>query len=131
MGAGGGGEDAVPMESVGPMPAPLAAPAGDGSIAGIPIILSRDRQSDRYRALPVRFMPVPRLSLDVIRLPAFLYGPDGTILAANDLAEALAGRELAGSTAADALRIFTQCRPDGTPLMPASRPSASRWPARR
>ena len=67
-------------------------------------------------------MPAPHLSLDAIRLPAFLYGPDGTILAANDLAEAFAGRELAGSSAADALAIFTQCRPDGTPLMPAELP---------
>ncbi len=67
-------------------------------------------------------MPAPLLSLDAIRLPAFLYGPDGTILAANDLAEALAGRGLAGSSAADALAIFTQCRPDGTPLMPAELP---------
>ncbi len=67
-------------------------------------------------------MPFPHLSIEAIRLPGFLYGPDGTILAVNDPARALAGRELAGCSVADAVRIFTPRRQDGTPLAPAELP---------
>ncbi|MEN6517136.1 MAG: ATP-binding protein [Methanospirillum sp.] len=69
-------------------------------------------------------MPSPHLSIEAIRLPAFLYRPDGTILAVNDLAGVFAGRELAGCSAADAVRIFTHRRLDGTPLTPAELPDS-------
>jgi PAS domain S-box-containing protein len=41
-------------------------------------------------------MPPPPPLLTAIRQPALLYGPDGTVLAANGPAEALAGRPLGG-----------------------------------
>ncbi len=59
-----------------------------------------------------------------IRQPAFLYGPDGTILAANEPAEALAGRSLAGCSAADVVRLGRVRRPDGTPLDPGRLPAS-------
>ncbi len=69
-------------------------------------------------------MSVPPLSLAAIRQPAFLYGPDGRIAAANDLAEALAGRPLAGCTAADIVAIFGHRRPDGRPFAPEELPAS-------
>ncbi|MEN6517984.1 MAG: ATP-binding protein [Methanospirillum sp.] len=67
-------------------------------------------------------MPAPPLSLAAIRLPAFLYGPDGRIAAANDLAEALAGRPLTGCTAADIIAIFGERHRDGTVFAPDELP---------
>ncbi|HIH04195.1 MAG TPA: PAS domain-containing protein [Methanoregulaceae archaeon] len=66
----------------------------------------------------------PQLSLSAIRQPAFLYGPDGRITAANDLAEVLAGRSLAGRSIAAVVGIFDVRSPDGTPLMAADLPTA-------
>jgi PAS domain S-box-containing protein len=60
-------------------------------------------------------MPIPFQLLDAIRQPAFLYGPDGTIAAANDRAEALAGRPIGGMTPAQVFEIFRARRPDGGP----------------
>ncbi len=59
-----------------------------------------------------------------IRQPAFLYGSDGTILAANDLAEALAGRVLVGCSAEDVVRLCHVRRPDGTPFPPRRLPAS-------
>ncbi len=69
-------------------------------------------------------MTVPPLSLAAIRQPAFLYGPDGRIAEANDLADALAGRPLAGRTLAAVVGLFDVRSPDGTPLMAADLPAA-------
>ena len=63
-----------------------------------------------------------QLPLAAIRQPAFLYGSDGRITVANDLAEALAGRPLAGCTAADIIAIFGNRHPDGTPFTPDELP---------
>ncbi|MEN6517688.1 MAG: ATP-binding protein [Methanospirillum sp.] len=59
------------------------------------------------------------LTLAAIRQPAFLFEVDGRIAAANDLAEALAGRPLRDCTAADVIAILRVRRPDGTPIVPA------------
>jgi PAS domain S-box-containing protein len=67
-------------------------------------------------------MPTPSLSLAAIRQPAFLYNADGRIVEANDLAEALAGRSLAGSTLAAVVGIFDVRSQGGTPLMAAGLP---------
>ncbi|HIH02539.1 MAG TPA: PAS domain-containing protein [Methanoregulaceae archaeon] len=64
----------------------------------------------------------PQLPLSAIRQPAFLYGPDGRITAANDLAEALAGRPLVGCSAADVIAIFGNRRLDGTLFVPEELP---------
>ncbi len=69
-------------------------------------------------------MSVPPLSLAAIRQPAFLYDADGRIAEANDLAEALAGRPLAGRTLAAVVGIFDVRSPDGTPLLAADLPAA-------
>ena len=68
-------------------------------------------------------MPVPPLSLAAVRQPAFLYDADGRIAEANDLAEALAGRPLAGRTLAAVVGIFDIRSPDGTPLLAADLPA--------
>ncbi len=67
-------------------------------------------------------MSAPPLSLAAIRQPAFLYGPDGRIAKANDLAEALAGRTLTGCTAADIIAIFGDRHRDGTLFTPDELP---------
>ncbi len=64
----------------------------------------------------------PQLPLSAIRQPAFLYGRDGRITAANDLAEALAGRPLVGCSAADVIAIFGNRRLDGTLFVPEELP---------
>ncbi len=60
--------------------------------------------------------------LAALRQPAFLYGSDGRITVANDLAEALAGRPLAGFTAADIVAIFGNRHPDGRTFTPEELP---------
>lgn len=70
-------------------------------------------------------MPVPPYVLAAIRQPALLYGPDGRIAAANDLAEALAGRPLAGCSPAEVIEIFSVRTPAGAPLLPADLPGAA------
>ncbi len=69
-------------------------------------------------------MPLPSVPLDAIPLPALLYGDDGRIAAANDLAEALAGRKLAGCSAADVVRAFRHRHVDGSPLAPGELPAS-------
>ena len=69
-------------------------------------------------------MPLPSVPLDAIPLPALLYGDDGRIAAANDLAEALAGRKLAGCSAADVVRAFRHRHVDGSPLAPEELPAS-------
>ncbi len=70
-------------------------------------------------------MPViPHVPLGAIRQPALLHGPDGRIASANDRAEALAGRPLAGRMLAAVVGIFDIRSPDGTPPMPADLPAA-------
>ena len=69
-------------------------------------------------------MSAPPLSLAAIRQPAFLYDADGRIAEANDLAEALAGRPLAGRTFAALVGIFDIRSQDGIPLMAADLPAA-------
>ena len=59
-----------------------------------------------------RSISAPPLSLAAIRQPAFLYGPDGRIAEANDLAEALVGRSLAGRTTVAVIAILRVRRPD-------------------
>ncbi len=67
-------------------------------------------------------MPAPPLSLAAIRQPAFLYDAGGRIAEANDLAEALAGRPLAGCSAADIIAHFGNRHPDGTRFTPDTLP---------
>jgi PAS domain S-box-containing protein len=69
-------------------------------------------------------MLAPPLPLGAIRQPAFLYSADGRIAAANDRAEALAGRPLGGLSLAAAIGIFDVRAPDGTPLPAAHLPAA-------
>jgi PAS domain S-box-containing protein len=69
-------------------------------------------------------MPVLPLTLDAIRQPAILYDAGGRVVAANDLAEALAGRPLTDCSTADVVAIFDIRRPDGTPLEPPALPAA-------
>ena len=64
----------------------------------------------------------PPLSLAAIRQPAFLYTPDGRIAAANDRIEALAGRPLAGCSAADIIAHFGHRHPDGRQFVPEELP---------
>ena len=66
--------------------------------------------------------PFPSLSLVAIRQPAFLYAPDGRIAAANDLAEALAGRPLAGCSAIDIIAHFGHRHPGGRRFVPEELP---------
>ena len=68
-------------------------------------------------------MPVLPLTLAAIRQPAFLYDADGRIAEANQQAEALAGRPLAGCSLADAIGIFDLRHPDGTSLAPSDLPA--------
>jgi PAS domain S-box-containing protein len=68
-------------------------------------------------------MSVPPYSLAAIRQPALMYGPNGRVAAANDLAEALAGRQLAGLSDAEVIRTFRHRWPDGTPLPLAELPA--------
>ncbi len=68
-------------------------------------------------------MPAPFVPLGSIRQPAFLYDTAGRIAAANDLAEILAGRSLAGLSTLDVVRIFRPRRPNGEPLAPAELPA--------
>ncbi|MEN6342963.1 MAG: PAS domain-containing protein [Methanospirillum sp.] len=58
----------------------------------------------------------PTVPLDAIRQPAVLYDAGGRIVAANDLAEALAGRPLTDLSAAKVAAIFDVRSPDGTPI---------------
>ena len=67
---------------------------------------------------------MPSVPLDAICQPAFLYDPDGRIAAANDLAEGLAGRSLAGLALAAVIETFDIRSPDGTPLAAADLPAA-------
>jgi PAS domain S-box-containing protein len=67
-------------------------------------------------------MPVPSIPLAAIRQPAFLFTADGRVAEANDLAEALAGRPLAGLSIADVASIFGMRPPGGTPDAPAELP---------
>ncbi len=67
---------------------------------------------------------MPSVPLDAICQPAFLYDPDGRIAAANDLAEGLAGRSLAGLAFAAVIETFDIRSPDGTPLAAADLPAA-------
>ncbi len=69
-------------------------------------------------------MPAPPLSLAAIRQPAFLYGADGTVAEANDLADGLAGRPLAGMTPTDVVNVLGIRSPGGAPLAPADLPAA-------
>ncbi len=71
-----------------------------------------------------RSMTSPPLSLGAIRQPAFLYGADGRIAEANDRAELLAGRPLAGCSVADATALFAPRAPGGMPLAPANLPDS-------
>jgi GAF domain-containing protein len=64
-------------------------------------------------------MTIPPHSLAAIRQPAFMLDAGGRVAAANDLAEGLAGRPLAGLTAPEAAALLTCRRPDGTTLAPA------------
>ena len=68
-------------------------------------------------------MPTPPLTLAAIRQPGFLYDADGRIAEANQQAEALAGRPLAGCSLADAIDIFDPRHPDGTSLAPSDLPA--------
>jgi two-component system, chemotaxis family, sensor kinase Cph1 len=68
-------------------------------------------------------MTLPPPSLAAIRQPAFMLDAAGRIAAANDLAEALAGRTLAGLAAPETARILSCRRWDGTPLLPTELPS--------
>ncbi len=61
-------------------------------------------------------MPPPSVPLDAIRQPAVLYDARGRIVAANDMADALADRPLAGLSAAELAGIFSVRSPGGTPL---------------
>gem|GEM_PF-568519 len=67
-------------------------------------------------------LPEPSF-LMAIRQPIFLYGADGTIAAANDLAETFAGRPVVGMRAGDLIDLFSIAHPDGTPLAPADLPA--------
>ncbi len=68
-------------------------------------------------------MPDPSPLLAAIRQPAFLYGTDGRIAEANDLADALAGRPLAGRSIAAVVGIFdVHALNGGTPLLAADMP---------
>jgi PAS domain S-box-containing protein len=69
-------------------------------------------------------MTVPAIPLAAVPQPAFLHGADGGVVEANGRAEALAGRPLAGRSAAAVVGIFDLRAPDGTPLMAADLPSA-------
>jgi PAS domain S-box-containing protein len=68
-------------------------------------------------------MPAPPLTLAAIRQPALLYDADGRIVEANGPADALAGRPLAGRSAADALGIFGIRSPDGALFEPSDLPA--------
>ncbi len=68
-------------------------------------------------------MTVPLHTLEIVRQPAFMLDAAGRIEAANDLAEAMAGRPLAGLTAPETARVFSCRRRDGTLLVPAELPS--------
>lgn len=69
-------------------------------------------------------MSVPSLSLVAIRQPALIYGADGRVAEANDLAEALADGSLVGSSLAEMIEIFDPRRQDGTHLSAAELPEA-------
>lgn len=60
------------------------------------------------------------ISLDAIRQPAVLFDAGGRIAAANDLAEALAGRPLAGLSAAYLAVLFDVRSPDGARIQAAA-----------
>jgi PAS domain S-box-containing protein len=68
-------------------------------------------------------MPPLSVPLAAIRQPAFLYDAGGRIAEANDPAEALAGRPLAGRSASDLVEIFDLRSPDGTPFRAADLPA--------
>ncbi len=70
-------------------------------------------------------MIVPPHVLAAIRQPAFVFRPEGTVTAANDLAAAWAGGPLEGMTPADVAARFSIRDRDGTPLSPSSLPAAS------
>lgn len=68
-------------------------------------------------------MPAPPLTLAAIRQSAFLYDADGTIAEANERAEALAGRPLAGSTAVAVVGILDIRSRNGALLEPSDLPA--------
>ena len=67
-------------------------------------------------------MSTLQVPFSTLRQPACLYGPDGRIAAANDRAETLAGRPLAGRSIAEAIGIFDIRSSDGAPLVEAAMP---------
>ena len=69
-------------------------------------------------------MPLPTVPLEAIRQPALLHDAGGRVVAANDRAELLAGRPLAGATIAEVQALFRLRSPDGTTCPPARLPVA-------
>ncbi len=69
-------------------------------------------------------MSASPLPLDAIRQPAILWSADGRIAGANDLAETLAGRPLAGCTAPDLVATLVPRTPGGALLAPGELPAA-------
>ncbi len=69
-------------------------------------------------------MPVPMITLAAIRQPALLYDADGRCAEANEAAQALAGRPLAGLRAAEVADLLDVRGPDGAPLAPEDLPVA-------
>ncbi len=86
--------------------------------------MNRRRQGSRDTPAPDPAMTVPPHILAAIRQPAFLWGADGRVAAANDLAEGLAGRPLAGCTPAEIVALFRARTPGGEPLSPAKLPAS-------
>ena len=76
-------------------------------------------------------MPPSSVPLDAIRQPAFVYAAEGRIVAANSPIQALAGRSLAGCTAANILATFRNRHPDGTPFLPHHLPCPALFATRR
>ena len=69
-------------------------------------------------------MSASPLPLDAIRQPAILWSVDGRIAGANDLVETLAGRPLAGCTAADLIAAVAARAPGGALLAPGELPAS-------
>ncbi len=61
--------------------------------------------------------------LDAISQPAILYDLEGRIVAANEVAETVAGRPLGGLSAAEVIQILRLRHPDGAPLSLAELPA--------
>ncbi len=67
----------------------------------------------------MRCLPVPPLlPLSAIRQPAFLFAPDGRVLATNVPAEKLAGRPLEGCSLEEFIGVFGLRWGDGRPVTP-------------